>query len=189
MSIDRHAMTAPNPDKVIHRGVPHVYTCHMAVMHWALMALGKTQEEANRVVGVFVVRGCPGCNNRGPHGSVDQAQYGYFCRGAIRIRNRRELFNSAAVGDILITQSPSMPMHSMVITRKENEGNVEIRGFNNTGTLGTGTALSYDGESRNVALDEHWLQEEQGLFRQGAPLHVVKNADFMRSIRVLALFA
>jgi hypothetical protein len=176
----------PIPCSVAHPGVASVgYTCHMAVMHWAQMTLGASQTQANEIVAVFTRVHCPGCKGAGPHGSVSPTAYGsHFCRIAKEIPSGAELHGKVAVGDVLITDHPSMPMHSMVVDEKRGADHITIRGFNNWGTLGTGQHSQYDPVSRNIT--KHWKNAADGKFGQnGVPLYVVKYDDFMRASQLL----
>jgi hypothetical protein len=188
MNIAANSMTAPNPATADHNvgllGIVN-YVCHMAVMHWGVMALGKSGIEANRVVGAFNRKFCPGCTVEGGiHGSFLPGAYGtYFYGGAVRMTSREQLIESAAVGDILLTGRPSFPMHSMVVVEILNKDRVLIRGFNNIGTLGSGLKDCYDNTSCNVADETYWTNHEEALFgRSTLPLFLVKNADFMIKI-------
>jgi hypothetical protein len=180
---------APQPCTVNHPGGgPVGYTCHMAAMHWAQMALGKTQQEANRIVGDFARASCPGCRGQGPHGSVGPAVYGaHFCTAARPVLNRQALFAMVAVGDVLITEHPSRPMHTMIVRRRTSPNDVTIRGFNNFGTLGTGVRDQYDPVSHNIMQDKYWRDPAAGRFGLvGVPLHVVGSTAFLTQSRGLA---
>lgn len=179
--------TPPNPWHADHAGMPVGYTCHMAAMHWAQMALGASQQEANGIVTVFNRLYCPGCMGTGPHGSMSPTHYGrHFCRTARRIPNRNALAGMVAVGDILITGQYQWPMHTMVVRQKRRPDHITIRGFNNLGTLGTGERDRYDPTSHNITRDKYWANAATGSFGNGAaPLYVVKHADFMHASRLL----
>jgi hypothetical protein len=160
----------------------------MAAMHWAQMALGSSQGDANRIVGAFARLHCPGCKGGGPHGSVQPSAYGQtFCQNAVRIRDRVSLHGSVEVGDVLITEHWSMPMHTMIVRQKRGIDHVTVRGFNNYGTLGTGTRDRYDPVSHNITKDKFWSAVGGGFGRAGVPipLWVVKNAQFMQASRML----
>jgi hypothetical protein len=179
----------PQPNTVNHPGGAAVgYTCHMAAMHWAQMALGKPQQEANRVVGEFARANCPGCRGQGPHGSILPRVYGeLFCSSARLVPNRQWLFGMVAVGDVLITEHPSMPMHTMVVRRRTGPNEVTIRGFNNTGTLNTGVRDQYDPVSHNIMKDKYWRDPNAGRFGVvGVPVYVISSTTFLSQSRGLA---
>lgn len=180
----RNSKIPPNPCRVTHPGGgPVGYTCHMAAMHWAQMTLGASQALANEIVSVFARLHCPGCKGVGPHGSVSPAAYGgHFCRVARPIPSLAQLHPLVDVGDVLITEHPSQPMHSMVVRQKQGPNHITIRGFNNYGTLGTGLRDQYDPESHNITQQKYWFNAGAGRFGLvGVPLYVVKHADFMRA--------
>jgi hypothetical protein len=160
----------------------------MAAMHWAQMALGKTQQEANRIVGDFARANCPGCRGQGPHGSVGPAVYGaHFCTTARPVPNQQALYGMVAVGDVLITEHPSRPMHTMIVRRKTSPNDITIRGFNNFGTLGTGVRDQYDPVSHNIMQDKYWHNPAAGRFGLvGVPLYVVGSTAFLTQSRGLA---
>ncbi len=186
--LSRLSKTAPNPWHVDHgAGIRVGYTCHMAAMHWAQMALGSTQQHANEIVGVFTKLYCPGCKGTGPHGSVSPTDYGkHFCHTARLIPNRNQLHGMVNVGDILITGASQWPMHTMVVRQKRGPDHITVRGFNNLGTLGTGQRDRYDPVSHNITKDKYWRNPATGTFGNGAaPLYVVRHADFMAASRRL----
>jgi len=188
-NFSRLSKIPPQPWQVDHGGGINVgYTCHMAAMHWAQMALGSSQTDANRIVGAFARLHCPGCKGRGPHGSVLPSAYGNtFCRNAVPISDRASLYKNVQVGDVLITGHHRMPMHTMIVRQKRGEGHITVRGFNNFGTLGTGIRDHYDPKSHNIAKDKYWGARDGGFGRVGVPipLWVVPHNHFMQASRML----
>ncbi|PTV95409.1 hypothetical protein C8J27_10444 [Rhodobacter aestuarii] len=190
LAFSRLSKIAPDPWHVAHPGAGNIgYTCHMAAMHWAQMALGASQMRANEIVGVFTRLHCPGCkaNGSGVHTSVSTTAYGHlFCRRAVLIPDRNSLHGMVEVGDVLIAGLAAWPMHTMVLRQKRGAGHITVRGFNNLGTLGTGERDRYDPVSHNITQDKYWKDPAAGLFgRSAAPLCVVRHADFMEASRML----
>jgi hypothetical protein len=185
LELSRISKIPPDPWHVQHGRMAVGYTCHMAVLHWALMALGRTQVDANAAIGDFVKRTCHGCRfGTGKHDSIDPDLYGQtFCFGAYQIPNANILSAMVDVGDILITERPNSPMHSMVLRQKRGPNHITVRGFNNYGTLGTGVASRYDDESHNITNHKYWRDPDKGRFGQyGVPLYVVKHNYFMSAV-------
>jgi hypothetical protein len=189
LDLSRLSKVPPEPHSVIHIAGKHVfdvgYTCHMAAMHWAAMALGHSQKKANEIVSGFTKKSCRGCLGNGNHASVSPSEYGKaFCSTGTRIANKNALHDMVDVGDVLVTGHPSMPMHTMVLRQKRGEDHITVRGFNNFGTLGTGVRDHYDPVSHNIAQDKYWKNSDQSLFGQiGEPLYLVKHDSFIAAIR------
>lgn len=164
-----HSKTAPNPNTANHGGGGGVqYTCHMAAIHWAFMERGDSQATANQKVSAINVAKCPACQ-RGHHvhGSLDPIWYGTtFCVGvAQRISNRATLYGAVNIGDVLIVGPIGRPSHTMVVVNKRaalGRTWVYIRGFNNLGTLGTGTRSAYDNNDRDIDKDRYWWPPSAG---------------------------
>ena len=187
----RNARTAPNPHTTPHDD-PQMntsYTCHMAVIHWAFMDLGDSQAQANARLTAIIQDTCPLCGGRdgNAHGSLLPNWYGTnFCvgAGASRIANRAALYASVNPGDVLILPDPRAPMHTMVVVQKSQtrgRSSVLIRGFNNVGTLGTGSFLAYDGSDRNIDDPRFWRAGPGGeVFghNAGSALHVIPYPNF-----------
>lgn len=188
LELSRYSKTAPMPSTVQHEGGFVLgYTCHMAAIHWALMTLGKSQPEANRIVSELARAKCPGCTGNGQHTSLSSLEYGLlFCRTARRIPSRDALHDMVAVGDVLITEHPQRPAHSMIVRQNSRPEHITVRGFNNTGTLGTGVHLQYDDVSHNIAKAKYWRDSECGAFGlNGVELHVVESEIFLSIARGL----
>ena len=200
-------MTAPDPCEVLHGEAGALgYTCHMAAMHWAFMAIGKTGTEANALVGEFSLSTCSRCTEgSGQHATLDPKAYGKaLCKTAQRIPSRDQLADMVEAGDILITDGKPWPAHTMVVAtavrlkptahrmfpiKKSDKPTdcVMIRGLNNTGTLGTGVHGRYDPFSHDITEDKFWRNPDSGKFgRAGVDLLVVKYNDFMTAIRGLS---
>ncbi|MCO6382729.1 hypothetical protein [Oceanicola sp. 502str15] len=170
----------PTPATVPHLGVePVSYNCHMAVMHWAFMALGKSHGQANARVAQLAVNNCDACNGKGArHATLPNSLYGtMFCSAARRIPGRDQLFAMASAGDVLITGAPSYPSHSMVVRQSKSNDHVTIRGFNNFGTIGTGEVLQYDPVSHNITKEKYWPGGSFG--NHGSALWVISHAAYM----------
>ena len=206
------AQYAPSPGTITHnlpKGSASVdvgYSCHLAMMHWAFMALNCTGAEANAAVNRIFRAYCVDCVDGAGHdrgfGNGIHAAYGnLFCQKAQVIADKAELYAQAAVGDVLITGPKEFPPHSMVVSdhRRNLIGvkRVMVRGFNNAGTLGTGEKDAHDMLSRNAMDDRHWRrdpakpnQSEQTKFGIGAsPLLVIKHADFMECARTALILS
>jgi hypothetical protein len=137
----------------------------MAVMHWAFMDLGDDHATANARLQAVIRATCEACAKPTaglPHGSIDVEWYGtHFCGlyGTSPISDRATLYREAEVGDVLITNHPRSPMHSMVVVSKSSARGrrfVYVRGFNNLGTLGTGARAQYDGFDRDIDRGRYW---------------------------------
>ncbi len=145
MSLQNAAMNAP----VLNTAAPnfHPYNCHMAVMHWALIALGKTDQNAQDVVQEFTRVACPHCKGTNNLiASLQNDEYGkIFC-------SRAKSLNAAECkpGDVLIIPNAGRPTHSMVAISVAGDA-IGIRGFNNAGTFPGSPYLQYDGTTRMIA--------------------------------------
>lgn len=90
------------------------------------------------------------------------------------------------VGDVLITEHPSCPMHTMVVRQKTRTDHITVRGFNNFGTLGTGIRDRYDPVSHNITKDKYWVNPNTGKFGLfGVDLYVIKSVNFLTAARGL----
>jgi hypothetical protein len=186
-TLSRMSKIAPNPDFAIHSTAGMVvYTCHMAALHWAFMALGRDHYIANLLVTAIAQADCRGCQGGGAnHSSISADTYGAaFCLNARQIPNRNALSGMVQPGDLLITNHPRQPMHSMIVRQNQGADHVTVKGFNNTGTLGTGMRLKYDPVSHNITKDKYWINAAAGKFgHTGDALWVVQSADFLRAAR------
>lgn len=159
-----HTKTAPNPDSTSHPAFPSIrYTCHAAALHWAFMELGDNQATANARVEAINKATCIGCSTGGnQHSGISHTWYGNHMiapTAPVQIPNKAALMGAVAIGDVLITNAPQYPTHSMVVVGKQNlfvAKFVYVRGFNNTGTLGTGPHLQYDNADRDIHKDSLW---------------------------------
>ena len=187
-----NAKEAPDPCKTAHANPLLLtgYTCHMAVMHWAFMDLGDSQATANARLQAIVQGKCQPCRGgQGTHSSISAAWYGpQFCVGGdTLIANRAALHASVTIGDVLLTNNPAYPMHSMVVVGKNSIIGfkfVYIRGFNNVGTLGTGGRDQYDNSDRDIDKDNYWHTMGQETrfgqdFARGGYLYCISYANFI----------
>lgn len=189
LDLSRASKIPPSPWTVDHpNGDKRGYTCHMAVIHWALISVGYPQNRSNEILGAFARANCPGCKGAGPHGSLAPRAYGImFCGPAQRIPSRDALFNMVEVGDVLITGNSIWPSHSMVLRQKRARDHITIRGFNNHGTLGTGIRDQYDPVSHNITQDKYWVNPQAGSFGHMAPidLNVIPHNIFIGQVQAL----
>lgn len=186
MTAQNFAMLAkrgPVPFKTDHgAGNSSTYTCHMAAIHWAFMDLGDAEGVANRRLSAIMRATCLAClGEHDLHGSLDPTWYGdKFCKDVTaQIGSRDALYAGVQVGDVLITQAPQNPMHTMVVVGKSSLGKfkfVQIRGFNNIGTLGTGSRAMYDDHDRDIDKAKYWNGATFG--NSGAALHRIPYNDF-----------
>lgn len=207
------AQFAPEPGTIIHKNpagtsVPGtVYSCHLAMMHWAFMALNCTGTEANDAVNRIFRAHCENCTDRSDHdrgfGNGIHGAYGrLFCNEAEEVQDKAALYDMATVGDVLITAHPKNPMHSMVISgrmhRLTTGKRVMIRGFNNFGTLGTGEKDAHDMLSHNIMNDRYWKRDSAKPDQtarcnfgkaSGAPLFLIKHADFIGRARTALILS
>ena len=83
------------------------------------------------------------------------------------------------VGDVLVTDNPQAPSHTMVVVSKTSVMTrkfVSIRGFNNFGTLGTGIRDAYDASDHDIDRDKYWNDANFG--NAGVPLHRIPYANY-----------
>lgn len=117
----RASLTYPRPFHLIHQGQRGavVYTCHMAVLHWALMALGQPQEKAHLKVRDYTFAHCLGCQGTHDwHSSLNIRQYGQdFCQSGIEIEGPENLSENCKPGDVLVVGEPTNVSHTMVVHR------------------------------------------------------------------------
>jgi hypothetical protein len=148
------------------------------------MDQGCNQAQANQRVTALTKATCPGCTTGGPHTSIAAHRYGeIFCHTA-QVVSRIQLHAVLHPGDVLITGHPSLPNHSMVVRQVRGANHVTVRGYNNIGTLGTGTLLEYDNSSHNITQDKYWAGPTMfGVNAPGIPLYVVSYAQYSQTIR------
>ena len=89
--------------------------------------------------------------------------------------------------------APAAPAHTMVVV-KTKPGVVTIRGFNNFGTLGTGTKDTYDNADRNLADNKYWHavgpQSRLGMsFSAAGPAHLVAYAQYYANSQTIRRMA
>lgn len=142
MYLDIRAMTAPvkNPEY-------HNYNCHMAVLQWAALAIGRSVQEAVKDVERITRSVCPHCKGQSPlKASLQNEEYGkIFCRQGVPLVN-----TDAQAGDVVVIPNIGRPMHSMVIVSAVG-GVLLVRGYNNAGTFVGAARDQYDDTSRNLA--------------------------------------
>lgn len=182
--------TCPNPYTTTHLvgGGATPYTCHMAVMHWAFMDLGDTSATANARIQAIIQAKCMGCTaGFHLHASIQDTWYGAnLCGGAVTIANRAALYPAVAVGDVLITDHSQRPAHSMVMVSRNSmmtRKYVNIRGFNNLGTLGTGTFLNYDHADRDIDKGQYW--SAAGFGNAKVALHRIPYATYAAAAAIV----
>jgi hypothetical protein len=144
MSLDLEAMADP----IIPTADPnfHPYNCHMAVIHWALMAAGEAPQQAQDSVQKLTREYCPHCKRQNNMiASLQNHTYGkIFCKDATPLGQI-----PCAVGDVVIVPDIKWPSHSMVVV--SIDGDIGIRGFNNTGTFAGAPFLLYDPTTRMLS--------------------------------------
>lgn len=153
------------------------YVCHLAVIYWMFRELGESEDNAHKFTEMVNSNACLGCTTNYPrHGSIAPNPYGkQFCIGAAQIMSKVTLYPNVQLGDVLITGHPNEPNHSMVVVQKTNNFDtfVRVRGFNNTGTLGTGTRYEYDDRSRDIYVDKYWDNDQFGLWGSRNPIYCI----------------
>ena len=210
-----YSKSCPNPRSVNHTdgGGSPSYICHMAVMHWAFMDLGDNEATANARIQAIIQAKCHSCaavaavaaggaGGAGgvvvglPHGTINHEWYGAnFCghHGNTMIADRESLYAAANIGDVIITNHPNRPAHSMVVVGKNSslgQKHVDVRGFNNFGTLGTGTQNEYDNGDRNIYQSKYWhrfgSETRFGMgFANGAWLWIVPYTNYLTRAAVV----
>lgn len=206
------AQYAPNPGTITHNqsnggaAASVGYSCHLAMMHWAFMALNCTGAEANAAVSRIFRAYCANCVDGSVHdrgfGNGIHAAYGQlFCKEARPVADNASLYKLAEVGDVLITGPKEFPAHSMVVSGRMcnlmRVKRVMVRGFNNLGTLGTGEKDAHDMLSHNVMDDRYWRrdpakpdQTAQTKFGMAAAsLSIIKHADFIERARTALILS
>ena len=120
------ACQAPYPNRFQHKNkLWSTYNCHMTGLHWAQMALGRRQVQANAAITNYTVAQCPCCNGGVQTGGSEtflSKTYGPdFCTGkANEVLGINRLNRDAEIGDVIILGSPSNPMHTMVVVAISN---------------------------------------------------------------------
>lgn len=100
-----------------------------------------------------------------PGSTLAGGWYGGYIVGGGQQVNERSV-TQVPVGDILILPSLVQPMHSMVVAEQippvphAPNGETMIRGFNNYGTLGTGTANQDDPTLRSLHTPRHSVRAD-----------------------------
>ena len=119
----------------------------MAAIHWALVSLGQTQQQAQDMVQKLTREYCPHCKGQNNMiASMQNQVYGnIFCQNATPLGQV-----PLAVGDVVIVPNKNLPMHSMVVV-SINGANIGIRGYNNAGTFAGAPFLQYDPTTRMLA--------------------------------------
>ena len=140
MALHLAAMTAPT----INDNAPdfHPYNCHMAVMHWAVVAFGESLQKTQETVQKMARRYCPACKGKANcthRGSLQNHEYAKIFCGVAKPVNPA----MCGVGDVVIVPHPTWPAHSMVVV-SVNGNSIGVRGFNNTGTFAGAPFLQYD---------------------------------------------
>ena len=156
----------------------HPYNCHMAVMHWALVDLGHTQQNAQEIVQRITRKYCPHCKGHAicpQGGSLQNHEYAKLFCGKAQALN----IPPCAVGDVVIVPNPAWPSHSMVVV-SVNGNNIGIRGYNNTGTFAGAPFLQYDPTTRQLA-----NRNSPGL----NPVFQIEQEEFLLKMRNLTRFA
>jgi hypothetical protein len=143
----------------------------MAALYWAFQDLGDPAQTAAARIEAIATAKCNGCQTRPApgllvtHASIPHAWYGQqLCAGAVPVADAVALRAYADQGDVILVGAPQYPMHSMVVVNAPGPGQpVNIRGFNNFATLGTGVHLQYDNADRDISVANYW--------HAGPPLH------------------
>lgn len=120
-----HAASNPNGYKS--------YVCHAAVLHWCLIALHKTDEQAEELLAALMRKRQEGHNVMllepwDCYGPV------FATKASFRPLPDDMLMEHCSVGDVVLIGNPSAPAHSMVVVSKEYN-RVWVRGYNNFGTF------------------------------------------------------
>src|SRR5215203_3805818 len=99
MPLNITAMTAPTINPLVTNF--HPYNCHMAVMHWALVDLGQSHQDAQTMVQTITRKCCPHCKGNPicpQGGSLQNGEYAkLFCTNATPLNAP-----PCAVGDVVI---------------------------------------------------------------------------------------
>ena len=177
MALQHNAMNAPVIDTTVNNF--HPYNCHMAVMHWALLFIGETEQKAQAMVQKITRTYCPHCKDRKPcpqGGSLQNHEYAKILCGQAKPLNAA----TCAPGDVVIVPNPAWPSHSMVVVSNDANG-IGIRGYNNTGTFPNAMPpppfLQYDNNTRLLT---------QRISPNTNPVYQIDQEDFMLKMRNLS---
>jgi len=182
----------------------HGLTCHVAGMYWMFRELGKTANAAMTRIEQIGQTTCPACTGGGAvHLSITHEWYGAnMCMGYTAIAGRFDCTWTAEVGDVILiggthpvsTDASGAPLlipaHTMIVVGKA-AGVLKIRGYNNTGTLGTGGHLQYDNADRDINSGPFW-HTQGGItrfgqsFAAGGSVYRVSYAQYYANARAVA---
>jgi hypothetical protein len=153
MSLDQQVMQPPFKPGNGQRG----YNCHGAAIYWAARANGLAQDRAyalyNRIAEYYNVR----LGNHNATTSILSGGYGEtFCGVGVKLTTPALNPAEYSVGDVIFTEHPSHPMHSMIVVAVSIAQNtIDVRGYNNNGTFLLDNPQppkdAYDNHTRNLA--------------------------------------
>lgn len=118
----------------------HSFTCHMAVLLWAVMSDGAGKAEAQRTVNKLTMAACAQCQNSEPsnvpHGSMLGSHFAEkYCAGRKSLRQGEGSYlGQLAPGDLVLIGLGKHLTHSMVAVSVTHH-KIKIRGFNNQTTF------------------------------------------------------
>jgi hypothetical protein len=153
MSLDQQVMHPPFKPGNGPRG----YNCHGAAIYWASRVNGLAQDRAyalySRIAEYYNGR----LGNDNATASIVSGGYGdAFCRVGMKLTTPALNPVEYTVGDVIFTEHPSSPMHSMIVVAVSVAQNtIEVRGYNNNGTFVLDNPQpprdAYDNYTRNLA--------------------------------------
>jgi hypothetical protein len=153
MSLDQQVMYAPFKPVHGQRG----YNCHGAAIYWAARANGLAQDRAYALYNRIAEHYNGQLGNHNATASILSGGYGEaFCRVGVRLTTPALNPAEYTVGDVIFTEHPSNPMHSMIVVAVlVGQNTIEVRGYNNNGTflldIPQPPRDAYDNNTRNLA--------------------------------------
>lgn len=163
---------------------PHNTRCHAAVLYWMFRDFGDARNVALEKLRAISEATCPN-HAANMHVSIPAQWFGrqlYIIYH--KIANRSQLETHVNVGDVLVTNHPSLPNHSMVVVKHrytKYHRNTNIRGFNNHGTFGAKAPLNaYDRNERHCDIGRMWHGNRFGHAAPGNDLYRIKFLDYMQ---------
>ena len=179
MSLDQQAMVAPYKPGNGQRE----YNCHGAAVYWAARDNGLAQDRAYALYDRISEYYNGKLNSNNPTTSIMSGMYGpTFCSTGSRLTTPVLAAAQYTVGDLIFTEHPSHPMHSMIVVAVSLHTNtVEVRGYNNKGTFlevhPPALRNEYDDNTRNLA-DRSYPT---------VPLYRVSGPAFCMKVRSVAM--
>jgi hypothetical protein len=179
MSLDQQVMQPPFKPINGQRG----YNCHGAAIYWAARANGLAQDRAYALYSRIAEHYNGQLGNNNATASILSGGYGdTFCRVGVKLTTPALNPAEYSVGDVIFTEHPSHPMHSMIVVAVSVPLNkIEVRGYNNNATFSTDNPLpprdAYDNHTRSLATRVY----------QNVPLYRIPENTFCLKVKSVAI--